>query len=87
MNVFTKLKETHRHQKQMYGYQRGKEGGINYEFEINIYILLYIKQINNKDQLYITGKSTQYAYVCMYPYMCIYIWIYISMYRYINESL
>ena len=28
MNLFTKLKQTHRHRKQNYGYQKGKgEGG------------------------------------------------------------
>ena len=26
MNLFTKQKQTHRHRKQTYGYQRGKEG-------------------------------------------------------------
>ena len=26
MNLFTKQKQTHRHRKQMYGYQRGKRG-------------------------------------------------------------
>ena len=26
MNLFTKQKETHRHRKQTYGYQRGKGG-------------------------------------------------------------
>ena len=30
MNLFTKQKQTHRHRKQIYGYQRGKrEGGTN----------------------------------------------------------
>ena len=29
MNLFTKRKQTHRHRKQTYGYQRGKGGGIN----------------------------------------------------------
>ena len=33
--------------------------GINYEFGINIYTLLYIKQVTNKDLLYSTGNSTQ----------------------------
>ena len=27
MNLFTKQKETHRHRKQTYGYQRGKGAG------------------------------------------------------------
>ena len=26
MNLFTKQKQTHRHRKQTYGYQKGKEG-------------------------------------------------------------
>ena len=37
---------------------KGKGGGINQEFGINIYTLLYTKQIN-KDLLYSTGNSTQ----------------------------
>ena len=62
MKSFLKQKETHRHRKQAYGYQRGKvgrEGGISWEFGINIYILLYIKQSVNKGLLYSTGNSTQ----------------------------
>ena len=61
MNLFTK--QTHRLQKQIYGYQRGRRGGINQEFGINIYALLYIKQIINKDLLYSTGNSTQYTVI------------------------
>ena len=58
MNLFPKQKETHRHRKQTYGYQRG--GWINQEFRVNIYTLVYIKQINNKDLLYSTGNYAQY---------------------------
>ena len=29
MNLFTKQKQTHRHRKKTYGYQRGSEEGIN----------------------------------------------------------
>ena len=29
--------------KQIYGYQQGSEGGINWEFGLNIYTLLYMK--------------------------------------------
>ena len=54
MNLNTKQKETRRHRKQTYGYQRG-EGGTNQEYGINRYKLLYIKQISNKDLLYSTG--------------------------------
>ena len=42
---------------------KGGQGGINSEFGINIYTLLYIKQIINKDLLYSTGKSTQYSVI------------------------
>ena len=31
MNLFTKQKQTHRHRKQTYGYQRVSGGGINWE--------------------------------------------------------
>ena len=57
MNLITNQKQ--RHRKQIYNYQKGKERGINWEFGINIYTLLYIKQIINKDLLYVTGNSTQ----------------------------
>ena len=42
MNLFTKQKQTHRHRKQTYGYQRvkGRMGKINEKFGINIYTLL-----------------------------------------------
>ena len=61
MNLYTKQKQTHRHRKQTYGYKRGKRrGGINQDLGINIYTLLYIKQITNKDLLYSTGNYTQY---------------------------
>ena len=35
--------------------------GINYEFGIRRYTLLYIKQINDKDLLYSTGNYIQYS--------------------------
>ena len=38
-------------------------GGISQEFGINIYTLMYIKQIINKDLLYTTGNSTQYSVI------------------------
>ena len=39
---------------------RGKWGGINWDIGIDIYTLLHIKQITNKDLLYSTN-STQYC--------------------------
>ena len=63
MNLFTKQKQTHRHRKQTYGYQK-KKRGINWEFGINRYTLvLYIKQINYKDLLYSTGNYIQYLII------------------------
>ena len=62
MNLFIKQKWTHRHRKQTYGYQRGRGGGINLEFGINRYTLLYIKQIN-MDLLYGTGNYIQYLVI------------------------
>ena len=65
MNLFTKQKQTHRHKKQIYGYQRGKGvgRGINEEFGINRYILLYIKQIISNVLLYSTGNYIQYLII------------------------
>ena len=63
MNLFTKQKQSHRYRKQIYTYERiSAEGiGINWEIEIDIYTILYIKQITNKNLLYGTGNSTQYS--------------------------
>ena len=41
---------------------KGERGeGIHWEIGINIYILLYIKEMTNKNLLYSTGNSTQYS--------------------------
>ena len=57
----TKQKQSHGHRKQTYGCQRGREEeAINQEFGINLHILLYTKQINNKDLFYNTGNYIQY---------------------------
>ena len=61
MNLFTKQKQSHRYRKQTYGYQGGKRAGINWEIEIDIYTLLYIKQIVNKNLVYSIRNSTQYS--------------------------
>ena len=60
MNLYTKHKQTQRHMKQTYGYRIVKGRQTNYFFGINIYTLLYTKQITNKDQLYSTWNCTQY---------------------------
>ena len=41
--------------------EKGVGGGINQEFGISRYKLLYIKQINNNVLLYSTRNSTQYS--------------------------
>ena len=63
MNLFTKQKEAHRRREQIYGCQRGKGRGINCEFGINRYTLLYTKQINNKDLLAISYFRVQYLVI------------------------
>ena len=56
MNLFKKNRKSRRCRKQISGYQRGK-GGINWEIGIDIFTLLYVKQITNKGLLYYTGNS------------------------------
>ena len=92
MNLFTKQKQTHRHRKQTYGYQKGKGvGGINQEFGISRYKLLCIKQINSKVLLCSTGNYIQYIVInhngkeSEKEYIDIQIHRY--RYRYITESL
>ena len=38
-------------------------GGINREIGIDLYTLLYIKQITDKDLVYSIGNSTQYSVI------------------------
>ena len=47
---FTKQKYSHRCRKQTHGYREGNEGRIKWQIGIDTYILLYIKQITNKNQ-------------------------------------
>ena len=57
MNLFTKQTDS-----QTYGYQRGRMGeGTVKEFGIDMYTLLYLKWITNKDLLYSTENSAQYC--------------------------
>ena len=60
MNLLTKTETDSQTLKKKFGYQRGKVGGgLNQEFQINIYTLLYIKQIIHKDVLYSVGNYIQ----------------------------
>ena len=63
MNFFAKQKQTHKLSKQTWLPKGKGGGGINQEVGINIYTLLYIKQIINKDLLYSTGNATQYSVI------------------------
>ena len=62
MNLYTVQKHSHRHRKQTMVTKGEREGGgINQEeYGINMYKLLYIKQISNKDLLYSTGNYIQH---------------------------
>ena len=65
MNLFIKLKQMHGLREQMYDHQRGKEGRgeTDWEFVINVYTLLYVKQTMKKNLLYSTRNSGQYSVI------------------------
>ena len=64
MKLFTKQKQTHRHRKQTYDYQREKEQGRDkLGAGINKYTFLYIKYITNKDLLYSTENYIQHIII------------------------
>ena len=52
-----KMKQIHRLRKQSYSCQRGRTQGRDTEFGTDIYTLLYLKWITNKDLLHSTGSS------------------------------
>ena len=58
MNWFAREKQRHRCREQTYGHQGGKAagggggGGMNWEIGIDMYTLICIKQITNKNLLY-----------------------------------
>ena len=59
-NLFTKQKQTHQLRERTYGYQgEGWGEEIVREFGIDMYTLLYLKWITNKDLLYSTRNSAQ----------------------------
>ena len=61
MKLFTKQKYSHRCRKQTQ-LQGGEVGGwMNSEIGTDMYTLLYIKQITNKDLLYSRGNATRYS--------------------------
>ena len=44
-------------------FTRGRVGGIDWEFGIDICTLLYLKYITSKDLLYSTGNAAQYSVI------------------------
>ena len=42
---------------------KGRGGGIDWECGIDMYTLLYLKQITRKDLLYSTGNFVQYSVI------------------------
>ena len=85
MNLYTKEKQTNRHKKKVIVTKGKREGGIYQKFSTNIlYILLYVKQISNRNLLYSTGNYTKYfvityngresenidIYVCLTDSLC-----------------
>ena len=65
MNLFTITETDSQTSKTNLWLPKGKGwgGGVNQEVGINIYTLLYTKQITNKDVLYRTENSTQYSVI------------------------
>ena len=55
MNLFTKQKQTHRLKEKEFMVTR--EGTV---IQLDVYILLYLKWVTQKDLLYSTGNSAQY---------------------------
>ena len=68
---------------------KGSWGGINEEYGINRYTLLYVKQISNKDLLCNTRNNIQYLIITyngkLYVYVCAYIYVCVCIY--VSESL
>ena len=61
---FMKQKQTHRLREQIYGYHWEKVGGeIDLEFNIDVYTLLYLEYLTNKNLLYSTKNSAQYSVI------------------------
>ena len=56
MNLLTKQKETHRLRERTYGCWGVGVGGRDREIGMDMYTILYLKWITNKDLLYSTGN-------------------------------
>ena len=65
MNLFTKQKQTHRLKRMNLWLQGGEGlgGGTDWDFGIDMYTLLYLKYITNKDLPNSTGNAAQYSVI------------------------
>ena len=63
MNLFEEQKQTHRLQKETYGYQREEVDGRNKLGVLDQHIRTALHKIINEDLLYSTGNSTQYSVI------------------------
>ena len=65
MNLFTKQKSrlTVLENEFMVTGGKGGGGGIDWEFGIDMYTLLYLKSITNEELLHSTGNSAQYSVI------------------------
>ena len=100
MKIFTKEKQTHRHRKQPYGYQReqwrGKRGKIDQEFEIKRYKTTktyYRAQGTVFGILYkplmernLEKSLSVYVCVCIYTHMHVYTHMLSQSYRYRSQD-
>ena len=84
MNLFTKHTDTHRLRKLTYGYGRGagREKRIVREFGIDMYTLLYLKWISNKDLLVHSTWNSAQCYVAAWlgrefggDWIHVYVWL------------
>ena len=77
MNLFTKQKQSQRHRKQTYSYWGEKREGINQEVGTDMFTLLNIKWITDKDLLYSTENATQYSVMMYMGKQFLKEWIYV----------
>ena len=60
VHLFTKPEQTHRLWKQTYGLPKGQGGTNKLRVWDDVYRLLYLKEMTNRDLLNDTGHSAQY---------------------------
>ena len=63
MDLFPKQKQTHSLREGTYTRREHSGRGIDWEFWMDMYTLLYLKQIIKKDLLYSTGNAAQYSII------------------------